>query len=58
VTNTQEPRAKPKGANFLWLPNSGSPELRSIVGPNSHKPIEGNRESQLPVRLTDVGKFP
>jgi hypothetical protein len=58
VTNTQEPCAKPKGAKYFWLQNFGSPGLLSIVGPNSHKPAEGDQVSQLPVRSIDVGRFP
>jgi hypothetical protein len=58
VTNTQETCAKHKGAKFFWLHKSGSPGLRSIIGPNSHKVTEGYKESQLPVRLIDVGWFP
>jgi hypothetical protein len=37
---------------------SGSLGLRSTVGPNSHKQTEGDQESRLPVRSTDVGRFP
>jgi hypothetical protein len=58
MINTEEPYAKPKGAKSFWLKSSGSPGLRSIVDPNSHKPVEGNQELWLPIRLTDIGRFP